>query len=550
MNKKPPFLPFLSHEWVNDRLASLTLKQKIAQLLHVATWSNRDEAHYHQISTLIEEYGIGGLTFFQGDPETQAKLTNRYQAISDIPLMISIDAEWGLAMRLDHTVRFPYQMALGAIEDDSLIYDMGREIGRHCRRIGIHVNFAPVVDINTHPDNPVIGFRSFGADRNLVTRKAEAYMQGMQDEGILAVAKHFPGHGDTHQDSHFSLPLLPHDRKRLDETELFPYYQLIPRGLGGIMTAHLHVPELDNTPDMAASLSRKITHDLLIEQMGFEGVIFTDALDMKGVAAFRGPAEVNLEAFRAGNDVMLFCTDVPGAQQLMYEEVNRGEISEEELDHRCRKLLAAKYWMGLANKNDIPIPGIQNDLHTPEAERINLAISRGSITVEESAEFPPEGNIAALAIFALKEGSEPSALAHHGFHRQHESEKTELPFHQHLHHHLGAEVFSVGHSPTLSEQNEILVQLESFDHIIISLHDLQVKAVHGFGITEPIRQLVEQISKQNHASLVIFGSAYIASRFSFPGIRIIHAYQETEYSQLAAGEFISGKLSPSGKLPV
>lgn len=304
-DKKPAFLDFLHSDWVNEQMNLLAPRERIAQLIHVASWSNRGEEHLQDRLRLIDQYGIGGVIFFQGDPLSQARMTNAYQAASKVPMLISIDAEWGLAMRLDDTIQYPYQMSMGALDDLSLIYAMGQQMAQQCRRLGLQVNFAPVVDINTEAKNPVIGFRAFGSDPEEVSKRAYAYMAGMQDGGVLAVAKHFPGHGDTDLDSHFDLPTLPHDEARMEAVELVPYRKLIQKGLGSVMTGHLQVPIWDERPLRGATLSAGITTEILIKRLGFEGLVFTDALDMKAAANHFPHGEVDAEALLAGNDVML-----------------------------------------------------------------------------------------------------------------------------------------------------------------------------------------------------------------------------------------------------
>ena len=236
--KEPAFLTD-NNKWADSVFEKLTAKERIAQLFMVAAYSNKDNKHVKEIIKLIVDYKIGGLIFFQGGPMRQATLTNTYQSLSKVPLFISIDAEWGLAMRLDSTTQFPHQMTLGAIQNDSLIYEMGTEIARQCKRLGIHINFAPVADVNNNPMNPVISNRSFGEDKYNVTRKALMYMKGLQDNGVLANAKHFPGHGDTDSDSHKTLPTVNSSLDRLDSVELYPFKELISQGLGSMMVAHL-----------------------------------------------------------------------------------------------------------------------------------------------------------------------------------------------------------------------------------------------------------------------------------------------------------------------
>ncbi len=318
--------------WADSVMATLSLDARIGQLFMVAAYSNRGPDHEKRLGELIEKQQIGGLIFFQGGPARQANMTNRLQAKAKIPLWIGMDAEWGLAMRLDSTPKFPRQMVLGAIRDDSIIYDMGAEIARESRRLGVHINFAPVVDINNNPQNPVIGSRSFGEDREDVTRKSLAYIEGLQDNRVLANAKHFPGHGDTDVDSHYNLPVIKQSRERLEKVELYPYRKLIPKGLGSIMVAHLSIPALDSTPDLPSTLSHTIVTDLLKDNLGFKGLVFTDALNMKGVAKFLEPGDINVSALQAGNDVLLFAEDVPVAVDKIKKAIADGTYTEEELN--------------------------------------------------------------------------------------------------------------------------------------------------------------------------------------------------------------------------
>ena len=292
-------------KWVDSLYSAMSLEEKVGQLFMVRAFSNQTQAHENAIAKLINENHIGGLIFSSGGPVRQAKLNNLYQAISKTPLLIGMDAEWGLSMRLDSTYAFPWNMTLGAIRDNNLIERTGYQIGEHCKRIGVHFNFAPVVDINTNPKNPIIGNRSFGEDRDNVTEKALAFMKGMQDAGILANAKHFPGHGDTESDSHKTLPTIRFDEKRIDSVELYPYRKLIEKGLASVMVAHLNVPSLEPRNGFPSSLSEHIVSDILKDSLKFKGLIFTDALEMKGVSNYSAPGDIDLAAFQAGNDVLL-----------------------------------------------------------------------------------------------------------------------------------------------------------------------------------------------------------------------------------------------------
>ncbi len=290
--------------WVDSVFASLSKEEKIAQLMVVRAHSNLGDDHIKSVAELIEKYNVGALCFFQGGPVRQANLTNYYQAIAKTPLMVTIDGEWGLGMRLDSVIKYPYQLTLGALKDDKLVYDMGVAVGEQMKRIGVHVNYAPVVDINNNPNNPVIGYRSFGEDKYKVAALGAAYTKGMQDAGIMACAKHFPGHGDVAVDSHYDLPLISKSKDQLDTLELYPFKQLFKAGVGSVMIAHLAIPAIDAEPNRPTSISKANVTALLRDEMKYEGLTFTDALEMKGVTKYYGGGEASVEALAAGNDML------------------------------------------------------------------------------------------------------------------------------------------------------------------------------------------------------------------------------------------------------
>jgi beta-N-acetylhexosaminidase len=377
---EPDFLK-LESRWVDSVFNSLNSDQRLAQLFMVAAYSNKDMKHVREIRELIENYHIGGLIFMQGGPLREAKLNNYYQRLSKTPLLISIDGEWGLAMRLDSTPKYPRQMTLGAIKNDSLIFEMGKQIARECKRMGIHVNFAPVADVNNNPLNPVIGMRSFGENKYKVAQKAVMYMKGLQAEGVMANGKHFPGHGDTDSDSHKTLPIISACKERMDSLELYPFKQLFDQGLSSIMVAHLFVPCYDTTKNTASTLSPYIVQDLLKKQLGFQGLIFTDALNMKGVAKFYEPGMVDVKALLAGNDVLLFAENVPKAIEQIKIAVSNGQITQEEIDARCKKILKAKFWCGLNNTQYVNPKNLVKDLNSTASDILNTKLSEASITL-------------------------------------------------------------------------------------------------------------------------------------------------------------------------
>jgi beta-glucosidase-like glycosyl hydrolase len=371
----------------------------------VAAYSNKDQRHVDEISALIQKENLGGLIFFQGGPNRQARLTNYYQAQAKTPLMIAMDAEWGIGMRLDSTLNFPKAMTLGAISDPNLVQEMGAEIARQFKVLGMHVNFAPVVDVNSNPENPVIGFRAFGEDKNRVTQRAVAYMKGLQENGVLANAKHFPGHGDTETDSHFSLPLIAHEEKRIWEVDLYPYQELFKENLMSVMVAHLNVPSLNQGSAISTSLSKPIVTDLLQQQMNFKGLIFTDALNMEGVAIRNKPGEVELQALLAGNDILLHSENVTKAKALILDAVAQGLISEEEINRRVKKVLNAKYWAGLHSFSPLDTYKIADRLTTSATSEVIEKLYSEAITVAANkGDLLPLGQLDQRKIASLSIG--------------------------------------------------------------------------------------------------------------------------------------------------
>ncbi|MBD0279515.1 MAG: serine hydrolase, partial [Flavisolibacter sp.] len=333
--------------WADSVFKSLSPDEKIAQLIVVRAHSNLGAEHVAGVTNLIQKYNVGALCFFQGGPVRQALLTNYYQSIAKTPLMITIDGEWGLGMRLDSVTKFPYQLTLGALPNENIVYEMGKAVGEQMKRMGVHVNYAPVVDVNNNPNNPVIGFRSFGEDKYKVAQYGIAYTRGMQEMGIMACAKHFPGHGDTETDSHLDLPVIAKSLPQLDSLELYPFRQLFKAGVGSVMIAHLYIPAIDNTANQATSLSKKNVTDLLRDKLDYEGLTFTDALEMKGVSKFYPAGEAAVQALKAGNDMLCLPEDVPAAINAIKVAINKKRLKWKDIDAKVMKVLKAKYTLGL-----------------------------------------------------------------------------------------------------------------------------------------------------------------------------------------------------------
>lgn len=527
---KRPTAPVLSvdpqTQWVDSIYGTMSLQEKVGQLFMVAAYSNRSQNHIDSIQKLIVDHHIGGLIFFQGGPVRQANLTNQYQTLSKIPLMIGIDGEWGLNMRLDSTSRYPYNMTLGAIKDNDLVKQIGRQIGEDCQRLGIHINFAPVVDINTNSKNPVIGVRSFGEDKVNVTEKSIAFAEGMQSAGILACAKHFPGHGDTDTDSHKTLPTVSFSAERIDSVELYPYKQLFRKGIAGVMVAHLNIPNLESQENLPSSLSYPIVTELLKERLGFKGLIFTDALNMKGAANYKQPGDIDLAAFMAGNDVLLFTEDAPKAISKIIEAYNQKMITEERLAHSVKKILAAKFNVGLNHYAPIETDGLWEDLNKDVNEVLYSAAIENAITLIKNGDqvLPiTKSNDEKTAYLKLGNGSSDAflkALQQKG---------------------------SVTDISQLSNEEQIET-LKAYDRVIIGYHRKNSRLTYA--LSDADRQIIESISKNNKTILALFATQYSLKETNLESVKsILVAYENSEDANRIAAEIIFGEKEPIGDLP-
>ncbi len=534
-NQKPEFLKQAS-PWADSVFKTLSPDERIAQLLHVAAYSNRDQAHIDELANIIKKYKIGGLIFFQGGPVRQANMTNYFQSISKVPLFISIDAEWGLGMRLDSTMHFPYQMSLGAIKNDSLIYAMGREIARQCKRMGIQINFAPVADINNNPKNPVINYRSFGENKYKVSRKSLMYMKGMQSEHVLANAKHFPGHGDTDFDSHKSLPVIKHSKERLDSLELYPFKTLINNGVASIMVAHLNIPALDSTKNLASTLSKPIVTGLLKNELGFKGIIFTDALNMKGVSKYYAPGQVDVKALLAGNDALLFSEDVAKAISEIKKAIKKGLISQKEVDARCYKQLQAKEWAGLNHWQPVNTQNLIADLNTNKAKVLNRKLTEASLTVLRNQEkLLPLQNLEKLNIASVSVGNgEPDI------------------FQNRLDDYTQIEHFYIDKKASAEEFTRLKEKLKKYDLVICALKDLSKYPRNKFGLSDEEIKFVDELSANQNTVLVLFTNAYALTHLkNAPKAKaLLVAYQQSENTLDLSAQLIFGGIGANGTLPV
>ncbi len=515
-------------KWVESHLNKMSIDQKIGQLFMIDVYSDKREDQA-KIKSLIEQYHIGGLVFFQGTAARQAELTNLYQTYSDIPLLIGFDGEWGLDMRLDNTFKYPFNMTLGAIQNDLLVQEFGSQIGKHHKRIGINMNFAPVVDINTNPKNPIIGNRSFGENKYNVTRKASAFVKGMQAQRVLANAKHFPGHGDTESDSHKSLPFVGFDKNRIETVELYPYEKLFSQGLSSVMVAHLNVPSLDSTANIPSSLSYPIVTELLQDQMGFEGLIITDALNMKGASNYGESSSVDLKAFQAGNDILLLSEDVARGVLAIRSAVDSGLISESRIDYSVRKILKAKYWAGLSEYKPVSLQDIQKDICAPFDYVLLEQLFDAAITlVKNESSSLPIVNLQAKRRAYIHFGDASGEVFYKAL-----NDYQDIP---QLH-------------PSSVDFSQ---KLEQYDELIIGFHKADDKFWRSYKFSEEELQLLTNISEKKDVILTVFTSPYsLLDVTDFSDFEsIVVAYQNDEVAQRVAAEKLFGASAFKGELPV
>ena len=529
--------------WVDSIYNNMSLKERVGQLFMVQAFSNKGIKHENEIAGLIKNYNIGGVIYSKGGPSRQATLNNNLQYASKIPLLIGMDAEWGLSMRLDSTYAFPWNMTLGAVSNNKLVEQTGYQIGEHCRRVGVHFNFAPVVDINTNPKNPIIGNRSFGEDRDNVTEKAAAFMKGMQAAGVLANAKHFPGHGDTEDDSHKTLPTVAFTKQRIDSVELYPYRKLIKEGLSSVMVAHLNIPDLDIRNGLPTSLSKYVVTDILKGKLGFKGLIFTDALTMKGAADFvqkgvDGNAlnkmdtggVIDLMAFKAGNDVMLMSENVPKGIEKISNALENGEITEERLAHSVKKILMAKYKVGLHNYSPLGLYNIHQDVNRLKDDVLYGNIMENAITVlKNKGELLPLRGLETKKIAYVSLGDDKGS-----------DFLTELKKYTKVH-----EVKAI-------QLDDLLNKLKSYNTVVVGFHKSNDNPWKGYKFTNKELTWLYEIARTNTVVLDVFARPYALMDFkTIENIdAIVMSYQNSKIAQQKSAQLVFGAIAAKGSLPV
>jgi len=527
----------LATRWVDSVFKTLSSDHKIGQLMVVRLSSidgaSRKVTFYEkEVSEAIKKYNIGGICLFQGGPLKQANLINYFQSIAKTPILIAIDAENGLGMRLDSVMPLPRQMMMGAVQDPALIYEYGKVVGQQCKRMGIQVNYAPVVDVNNNPNNPVINDRSFGEDKYKVATHAIQYMKGMQDVGVMACAKHFPGHGDVDVDSHYDLPVINKSKQQLDSLELYPFREIFKAGIGSVMIAHLFIPAIDNTANRATSLSYKNVTTLLRDEMGYQGLTFTDALEMKGVTKFFPSGDASVQSLIAGNDMLCLPGDITIAIRKIKNAIRQKKLKWSDIDKHVKKVLAAKYELGLSSWKSIELRHLTEDLNSQVTE-MRHRIGEKAITLlrnEDPALFPlPKGKRVAYVGFGLNKDN---------------------VFARQLRREYDAHVYYFDYRLDDSKADAVQSLLKSrYDVIVIGLHMYGRFPANNFNISKSTISLIQQLQKGQKTVTMVFGNPYVIKNFCDAPI-LVACYEDDDVTQQAAGDFIEGRFLAKGKLPV
>lgn len=516
--------------WVDSIYESLTWNERIAQLFMVPAYSNGNAKHHKELQHLVKSNKVGGLIFMQGGgSKRQVQLNNQLQSMVNIPLLIGMDLEWGLNMRLDSTLRYPNQLTLGAISNDTLIYQMGADIAQQMKTMGVHLNFVPVADINSNAQNPVIGYRSFGENKFEVASKAIQYMKGLQDHGVLACAKHFLDHGDTQIDSHKALPMINHSVARLDSIELYPFNELRNAGLASVMSTHLNVLAIDSVLNTPTSLSKKAVTNLLKNKMAFDGLVITDALNMKGLDNVLPPGKLEVAAFQAGNDLLLFSKDVPSAIKKMRKAMRKRTIKREDLEASVRKILMAKYKVGLANYRPANSDNLRLKLFQTESSALQYKLYQSALTVVKNEnELLPfhiidTTSFASLSLNDLAPG-----------------------FHQALSEYANFKAFN---NLTKISTQRLINQLKNYEVVVIGVFGMNNSSQKKYGIKKENLKLIETISEYSKVIINIFGNPYSLAEFE-KFDQILCAYENNAYTQSLIPQALFGAINVNGTLPV
>ena len=529
-------------KWVDSVFKTLTPDEQIAQLMVVRLSTinaNRSVTFFDSLVTeLIKQYNIGSLCVFQGSPVKQANILNRLQALAKTPLLVTIDAEWGVGMRMtDSVLPLPKQMMLGAVQDSSIAYQYGRIVADQCKRIGIQVNFAPVVDVNNNPDNPVINDRSFGEDKYKVASFGVQYMKGMQDNGVMACAKHFPGHGDVAVDSHYDLPVINKTRPQLEALELFPFREIFKAGVGSVMIAHLYIPSIDTSANRATSLSKNNVTNLLRNELGYQGLTFTDALEMQGVRKFFPDGAASVESIIAGNDMLCLPGDVPLAIAKLKEAIAAGKLSWADIEMHCRKVLKAKYDYGLAALKPINTTNLTNDLNR-EVNSMRKVIAENALTVLKKTDaeyfpFPAKKDSVKKDVLYISVGT-----------------NSDNAFANRMRSDYNADVIWFDYKKDASGIASIVARAKKdYKKVVIGVHSFGRAPANNFGISKNAIDLVTQLQQKTKAITFVFGNAYAIKNWC-SAKNLVACYEDDSIIQNTAIDLLQGKIGAKGKLPV
>ena len=517
--------------WVDSVYNSLTLEQRVGQLINVrANMPNKE--YFPEIKELIQRYNIGGVTFFRTDALPLLKQVNEWQSIAKTPLMVSIDGEWGLGMRLNDGISYPYQMTLGAIQNQSLIGEMGQQIAEQCRRLGINIDFAPDIDVNNEPANPVIGMRSFGENPMDVAKRGAYYALALQNNGVLPTMKHFPGHGDTQNDSHETLPKVDKTLEQIRHTELCPFDYLIKNGVAGAMVGHLYMPALEPVNNLSSSLSTNVITGLLKNEMGFDGIIFSDAMEMKGAYNGKHPDSIGFYALMAGVDVILMPVNPENTIKIIVNQSNREDVAN-RIDESCKKVLKYKYRLGIEKYQPQSEYYVENDLHQAKYYNLRQRLYNEAVTMlRNDREVLPLDKEQKIAVVTLgKKDDVAKKLAAEGY---------------------DVKSYLVDEKTKKADKTKIINDLQNYDLVIVNVQNTSIYAAKKFGITDDMVNFVKTLSKDNHCIFNLFACPYALKLFSFESspVATIIGYEDTRCAVNAVVDVMVGKLNPMGKLPV
>lgn len=529
-------IELINSDWVNSIVDTLTLEEKIYQLFMIPAYANMDIRYENKLLKQIETNQVGGVILMRGAPTKSVRLLNKLQEKSNIPLMVAIDGEWGPAMRIDSVLSFPKAMPLGAIDNDQQLFNVGVEIAKQCRRMGIHINFAPVLDINSTYNNPIINMRSFGSNAKNVARKGLAYAIGMQNNGVMAVGKHFPGHGSTYSDSHKTLPVVYHSKEQLLNIDVYPFEKMIHNELGGAMVAHISYPALDARINRPASLSKNIIDTLLKNRLGFKGLVFTDALNMKGVTKFYESGEIEVEALKAGNDVLLYPEDMDAAIEKIVQAVKDGVLSEKLITDKCRKVLKAKQWFGLDDYKPSKTTNLLNDLNSINAEKIKYESFKDAITVIKNTDnILPFKKLNKLKLLTVNIGEVETDAFEKGLGR-----------------YKGIDVLNFEHAITDYELKSLKDTLKKYTHVVIVQHSVSEWPFRKFNLKQWQINLAEKIAANIPSVFVLTGNPYALRYYNDVDLfkSVLLTYSNDKLVLDIASQALFGGVDVKGKLPI